>query len=218
MSKIIIKYALDLSTGEMAFIDNAKREFHKCQKCHNVLIPVKGEARKKEWHFRHQIDSECSGGQETFIHNFAKQVIVSKSKITIPNYGVINYTGAIAEKQLISIRPDVIALYNGEEIFFEIAVKHFIEPEKNSFLINGQHRSIEIDLSALPLSSSPKEIENAVINGIRNKRIIFWKTPPKIVYQPEKDKKKRWYYFVSIAFGILLLLNGFNSLTRKKRH
>lgn len=221
MADTIIKYALNLVTEDIVFIDNADRKFYRCQECQKELTPVKGEARKREWHFRHQVDSDCKGGQETFVHQYAKQVIVARLQMAIPKYGKIDYTEAVAEKELISIRPDVTAIYNREEIYFEIAVKHFVEPSKKSVFINGKHKSIEIDLSELPLTASPTEIENAVLNEVKNKRIIFWELPPAIVYKTREDKERSWKHpiaiFGYITMGLFLIYEGYKWLTKKKR-
>lgn len=220
MTDSIIKYALDLTAGDIVFIDNSDRKFYKCRGCEKQLIPVKGEARKKEWHFRHLVDSDCKGGQETFVHQYAKQVIVDRLQMTIPKYGKINYTEAIAEKELVSIKPDVTAIYNGQKIYFEIAVTHFVEPEKKSFFINGQHKSIEIDLSDLPLIASPTEIENAVLNEIENKRIIFWEASLTNVNKPYSDKQRWWLHPMAIVgyfvVGIFLLCKIVKRSTKKK--
>lgn len=222
MTDTIIKYAFDQLTDKPVFINDAVNGLDckcKCAKCGERLKAIQGP--KNEWHFSHHNNSNCNGGQETIVHQYAKQVIVFGLQMTIPKYGKINYTEAIAEKELISIRPDVTAIYNGQKIYFEIAVKHFIEPEKKSFFINGQYKSVEIDLSNLPLNSSPREIENAVLNEIKNKKIIFWETPPVIVYQFQKVKEPWWTHPIAIlgyiVVGLILLYKGYKWLTNQNR-
>lgn len=222
MANTIIKYAFDRLTGNPVFIDEAINGLAcdcKCAKCSGRLEAIQGLSN--EWHFRHSNKSNCGGGQETVVHQYAKQVIVDRLQIVIPKYGKINYIEAIAERDLISRRPDVTAIHNEQKIYFEIAVKHFIEPEKKSFFINGQYKSVEIDLSGLPLTSSPAEIENAVLNEIKNKRIIFWEPAPVPVYQANEDKEPWWRHPIAV-FGyivvvIVLLYKGYNWVTKKNR-
>ncbi len=216
MNDNIIKYAFDQLTDKPVFINDAANGINcncKCAKCGERLEAIQGKTN--EWHFRHYNRSNCNGGQETVIHKYAKQIIVESLQITLPKYGKIAYTEANAEKELNSIRPDVTAIYNEQKIYFEIAVKHFNEPEKNTFLINGKHKSVEIDLSTLPLISSPTLIANAVLNEITNKRIIFWESTPVINYQVQDDKDNWWTNpFVILGFIACSFL-GYKWVTSK---
>lgn len=178
MAASIIKYALDKS-GNAIFIDNADNGLScgcKCAKCGKDMIAVQGEARKKEWHFRHHEETDCLGGQETAIHKMAKQIIVANTKILAPK-GILEYTQAQSEIPFDSIVPDVTASISDYKVHFEITVTHGIDEIKRIFYTNGKHRSIEIDLSNISYDVSPSDLENLVLQQTHNKKYIFWPQP-----------------------------------------
>lgn len=220
MTDIIIKYALDSATNNVVFIDNAERRFYKCQKCQQQLIPVKGEARKKEWHFRHKDESNCSGGQETLIHKLAKNIICENYKITISDETLI-YSLARQEERFDSIIPDVTVLSDGSNIYFEIAVTNPIDILKENFYKSGRHKSIEIDLTDISYNISPDDLKHKVLCQTNNKRKIFWMPIYESNYQTMKDKD-RWWAYPAAIFGyftvaIVFLYFGYKKLTKKKR-
>ena len=89
---------------------------------------MQGEVRTK--HFRHHININCKGAQETALHDLAKQILVDNLQIAIPAYGVISYSNPIPEIALEKRRPDVTATFDGKPIYFEIFVSHAIEEDK----------------------------------------------------------------------------------------
>jgi hypothetical protein len=183
----IIKYAFELTTDNVVNINNAMEKFYRCPGCGLKLKRAQGEIQ--EWHFKHHNDNgNCSGGIETARHQLAKQILKNSLQIKIPRYGIIEYSNPVLEKELVSKRPDVTAIYKGENIYFEIAVKHFVEPAKEEFFIDGEYKSIEIDLSDLPIDASHQEIENAVLKQLNNKRIIFWEKESLILVNTEPIK------------------------------
>jgi hypothetical protein len=220
MTDIIIKYALDLRTDDIVFIDNAERKFHKCSKCQQRLTPVKGEARKKEWHFRHQIDSDCTGGQETLIHKLAKQFICENFQILIP-YETLIYSQARQEKRFESIIPDVTVFANGHNVYFEVAVTNPVDTLKESFYKSGQHKSVEIDLTGIPYDIRPKDLKEMVLYQADNKRKIFWEPISETIYQVKQDKESLWKHPVVIlgyiVVGLFLLYKGYKWVTKKNR-
>lgn len=68
------RYALD-SVNQLVDVTKLQKEkttskeFYKCLGCGKILIPVLGQKRQK--HFRHKIDLDCS--PETYLHKLAKQ-------------------------------------------------------------------------------------------------------------------------------------------------
>ena len=68
MQKGQYRYGLHRFTGNVVYIFAAEKhsEDYICPECREAFVPVKGEVNAK--HFRHKVDSECIGGQETAIH------------------------------------------------------------------------------------------------------------------------------------------------------
>ena len=142
-----------------------------CEECQEKLEAIQGQER--DWHFRHNINKNCKGAQESALHKLGKQILVENEQINIPVHGTINYYSPIPEILLNTKRPDVSAQYSGEPIYFEIAVKHFMEEDKASFLNNGLHRCVEIDLSNVE-TTSYDQIKNFVLLETNNKKLFGW--------------------------------------------
>ena len=209
MVNSIIKYAFDRSSGNVIFIDNADNGLGcncKCAKCNKVMVAVQGEAKKKEWHFRHHEETDCSGGQETAIHKLAKQIIVSNRQIAIPGE-VLDYTGAQAEKTFLSVIPDVTVIIDGLNIHFEITVTHGIDSAKRNFYTSGEHKSIEIDLTGISYDITPAELEELILRQVHNKKKIFWE---KVV-----EEKKETPALIKVGF-VLLVIYLFKRLFSRK--
>jgi hypothetical protein len=191
-----VKLAYHRATDKILHIDNAKNGRScdcECIACKENLIAVQGEVREK--HFRHDINQNCLGAQETALHQLGKQIVIEQNQIEIPGHGMINYSEAIAEKKLYSTRPDVTAIYNHQEIYFEIAVKHFIEKDKALFFITGNHKCVEIDLSSAE-TDTYKKIEHLVIYESKNKKLYGWKE-----FIPEQSNDN---WIVKIVFALIL--------------
>ena len=204
--------------------DNGKNCNCKCLLCDEELQARQGLIRG--WHFKHHINPNCSGGQESALHKLGKQILIDNSYIKVPRHNTINYSNAVAEKDLETKRPDVTAVFNDEPIFFEIVVSNPVDYNKEEMFINGQHRSIEIDLSEC-LTSSFEEIKKSVLDKTENKRVIFWETEVATVeiMQPQtgytqtiKQKTSEWRERLIFAFFAILFIVGIVSLlTPKKR-
>lgn len=202
MTTTSIKIAYHISTGKTIHIKEAQNG-SKCEckcpdpNCNEKLDAIQGPER--EWHFRHQGGKDCLGAQETALHQLAKQILTENTTIDLPKHGTITYSDAIAEKEFLSIRPDVTAVFNGEKIYFEIAVKHFIENNKEVFLTNGQHKCVEIDLSKADPNSYDK-IKDLVIKEVSNKKLIGW--------EPKKFPQNGFHPAVKWIVGGALLLGA----------
>jgi len=211
MNNSIIKYALNIETGKPVLIDEAERKlFYKCANCGNQMVVVKGEQRKKEWHFRHYEDTNCNGGQETVIHKLAKQIIVENSEILIPNEK-LSYSQAREEEPFLSIVPDVIVVANNENIYFEIAVTNPVNISKESFYKNGKYKSIEIDLSNISYDIRLDDLKVLVLNQESNKRKIFW------AEESNNKKNSSDNYLLAILLGIGTFVLGFFIFGRKSK-
>jgi hypothetical protein len=192
-----IKLAYHIPTEKIIHIDNADNGKDckcECLECKGELIAVQGDER--DYHFRHDPNNNCNGFQETALHQLGKQIIIENNQITIPKIGQINYSNTFSEKEFDRIRPDVIAIYNQKHIFFEIAVKHFIEKDKQDFYTNGQYKCIEIDLSEADLNSYEK-IKSLILNETYNKKLFGWK-------EIENSERKAINWFSSLIDDIIV--------------
>lgn len=201
MTETIIKLAYHTPTGKIIHVDkseNGKSCNCKCLKCNENLLAIQGDIRDN--HFRHETDVLCNGSQETALHQLGKQILLENNQITIPKYGIIKYSDAVEEKEFSSIRPDITARFDDQNIYFEIAVNHFIEQEKKSFYVDGQHKCIEIDLSNADIVSH-EGIQNLVLNEIKNKKLFGRE-------QSEKSKQvagNKYIYNILIGIGLFLI-------------
>ena len=210
-----IKLAYHNPTKQIVHIDKASNGINcdcKCIICEEQLEARQGPVR--DWHFKHHKNPHCSGGQETALHQLGKQILVANSgklPIAIPGHGRIEYSNAVAEKELSSTRPDVTAIFGGKEIYFEIAVTHFVEPEKEDFFIREQHTCVEIDLSEIS-TESYEEIENVVLNHTENKKIIFWEK--EIEKESDNSWIDKWVIAAAGFFFIRFLIRSFGGRRR----
>ena len=173
----IIRYALYRKTGEPAFIKEVANGLAcdcVCELCGQALVAAQG--KKIKWHFKHAVDSDCPGAQETAIHKLAKKIICANNRMETPN-GRVDYTNPRSEETFQSIRPDVIVVSTDNVFFIEILVTHAVDETKEKFYNDGKHRSVEIDLRNLPYDISPEDLTVIVIKGTDRKRVIYWDTP-----------------------------------------
>jgi len=177
-----------------------------CLECSENLEAAQGNIR--DWYFRHVVNVDCRGGQETALHELGKQILIENSQIKLPKQGIINYSDPASEKTFISTRPDVTAIYNGQKIYFEIAVKHFVEDDKKDFFNNGQCKCVEIDLSNVD-TSSYEIIKEAVLNETSNKKLYGWENI-------EKPAEIDWFSIAMIG-SLFALIFGLFRKTRKSR-
>lgn len=90
----LVKYRYADSNGAVVDIESVGQDRNRdftCLSCQGALVPVLGQKRQR--HFRHKIDVECS--KETYLHNLAKRVLCETyqqcladgSPFTIEYYG-----------------------------------------------------------------------------------------------------------------------------------
>lgn len=209
MTTSIIKYAIDIGTNKTVYIDSVSNGLSCnciCDECKMLLIAIQGKSENhREWHFRHYIESNCKGGQETAIHKFAKQIIVDNNQIQIPEK-IIFYTSARQEKKFQLIVPDVIVNVDGVNVFFEIEVTHPVDSFKDSFYKKGKHKSIKIDLSNISYDIRPDELKELVLSKEDNKAIIFWQSDiGQNTFLNNVIEFCKENPVISIIFGIILL-------------
>jgi hypothetical protein len=175
----ILKYAIDNSNGKLVFIDFVPNGLScncVCPKCSGQMIAIQGKSENhREWHFRHSIDSDCTGGPETILHKLAKQIIADNNQIIIPS-GTLNYSQVRQEEKFESIIPDVILFVDGHKVFIEIEVTNPVDRVKELFYKKGQYKSIKINLTNISYYTNPIELEELVLRNTTNKHVIFWET------------------------------------------
>jgi hypothetical protein len=220
MKNNIIKYALDKTTQKVVRVDNVPKGLVCnciCVECGSDVVAVKGNFRK--WHFRHHVESNCKGGQETAIHKLAKEIIVNHNSIEL-DFKTLEYSEAKAEDHYETKRPDVSAIAEERPLFIEVYVRHQCEPEKKELYITKQINSFEIDLSNVSYHTSLKDLEELVLRNPTNKRIIYWHEeiqqplPNPFVNKPIQKKKSNDNW---IGWGLsLAVIAGIGFLFKKK--
>jgi hypothetical protein len=169
-----VKIAFHLPTQKFIHIDNASNGLScqcECLKCNERLEAIQGEVRTK--HFRHHINVNCEGSQESALHELGKQILVDNFQIAIQNRGTITYSNAIAEKRLEIIRPDVSATFEGQPIYFEIYVSHAVDSGKQNFFTDRKYKSVEINLSNCTTTSF-EQIKKIVLEQTENQTVFYW--------------------------------------------
>lgn len=202
-----IKIAYHIPTQKFIHIDNAANGLScncECLKCNERLEAVQGKVRTK--HFRHHTNLSCEGSQETALHELGKQILVDCSHINLPNIGTIYYSSPIAEKRLEDKRPDVSAIFEGEQIFFEIFVSHAVDSNKEKFFSDRKYKCVEIDLSGC-LNSTFEEIKKRVIDYTVKKKVIYWQDQVVVAAsQQKKQNKIDWLWKLLAAVIVFLAL------------
>jgi hypothetical protein len=204
------KLSKDKATGEIVVITEARRGRTcdcVCPDCGKDFVAAQGD--KNEWHFRHYDQTNCKGGQETALHLIGKKILVDNSKIAIPGHDTISYSDAVAEKGFMTKRPDVTATFENEQIFFEILVSHPVDSDKEIMFVDGQHKSIEIDLQKYTFVTR-EDLEKEILTNCENKRIIFWEK--NVVATKNND----YNWFLLLVFGVFAFF-GLKSLLQRRR-
>lgn len=142
-----------------------------CADCKQDFIAAKGE--KNEWHYRHSVESDCKGGQESALHKLAKEIICRNSEMIVPKNARINYTNPISEINQDEFRPDITAKYGDENLYFEVVVKNPVSPKKANHYISNQIKSIILDLGKYEFLSET-QLEKYIIENIKSKKVLFW--------------------------------------------
>lgn len=142
-----------------------------CRGCRLPLIAKQGKIN--EWHFAHASDAECSSGVESAIHQMAKQMIMDRMQVYVPEYffcrnirGVTwarELTSHVQESCLVDLRdcheemkvetkkPDISAIMpDGQPIAIEVAFTHFCDQEKIKWIKERNLSTLEIDIFIPP--------------------------------------------------------------------
>lgn len=149
-----------------------------CPCCHSPLIAAKGT--KNQHHFKHSTTIECAGGLESAIHMAAKQIILERQEIRLPEYTIatsiidsqgkkhhesktivpkgrlISFDSVHEEKTLSDIKADILAIKSNEQLIIEIFYRHKVDGQKIEKIKEINTSAIEIDLSDL----TPEDVQN----------------------------------------------------------
>lgn len=131
-----------------------------CSECGDRLVAKLGDVRQH--HFAHDSVRACTGGDESALHRFAKEVFQSEVQFKVPkakapkgNESVIispalyiPYNEAVLERGLNDIIPDITLMRDGKPpVLVEILVTHEVDKVKLAKLEIIGFPCIEIDLS-----------------------------------------------------------------------
>ena len=128
-----ITLAKEKETGLIQHINDVVKEkglLYRCVGCDKEVIVVKSKPRKKEWHFRHKVESSCTGGRDTALHDYAVQILINNSAVKVSKKLEITYTNPRKEVSFLGKRSDVTVTYENKDIHFEVYVTHDLDPEK----------------------------------------------------------------------------------------
>lgn len=191
-----IKLALHRPSDKVVHVDEAENGLAcncVCETCGENLQAVQGE--KRDWHFRHDSNSTCQGGQESALHKLGKQILLEARALEIPNFGRFEYADASTEQVLdkTQFRSDVCLKSTEKTIHVEILVTHFNEPEKEKHYKTQKIESVEINLFGFFENFSKvkfEEIKQAVLDGTDCKRVIYWEVSKEGIATLSPEPKK----------------------------
>lgn len=92
MNELKNPFAKD-KNGNIVYINNLSKEIKYkdeefyCAECNQKMILKMGT--KNRWHFAHKIASNCQGGFESALHQYAKEIIKNNSNITLPTLTIL---------------------------------------------------------------------------------------------------------------------------------
>lgn len=174
-----ITLAKQHATGLVQHINDVVREkagLYHCFGCSAEMIAVKGKAKKREHHFRHKVDTNCAGGRDKALHDYAVQVLMENIEVTVSKKLQIGYSNPRKEVSFHAKRSDVTVTYENEDVHFEVFVTHDLSQEKVSIYKANKIKCVLINLSdPVWLTASPNAIKEAILFQHRNKKLIYWK-------------------------------------------
>ena len=215
-----ITLAKEKETGLIQHINDVVKEkglLYRCVGCDKEVIVVKSKPRKKEWHFRHKVESSCTGGRDTALHDYAVQILINNSAVKVSKKLEITYTNPRKEVSFLGKRSDVTVTYENEDIHFEVYVTHDLDPEKIDIYKNYKKKCVKIDLSEPGLlTATPEKIKEAVLSQHRNKTIIFWKDEV-LTAVNSNERNFNWKHLLIVIAAFIGLRYLWKLLFRPKR-
>ena len=167
-SHLHLRYALQRGTeSHLRFVDDVPKGLKcncVCPYCKVDLMAKQGQ--KKEHHFAHKNNKNCTGARMTALHMLAQQILARDKKLMLPDYIGLYYQKATEliefdevkiEKSTILdnklYRPDCIGIKYGNNIehrlWIEIFVTHEVDSDKFDSICKSNQPCIEIDLSEM---------------------------------------------------------------------
>ncbi|NCX96176.1 MAG: hypothetical protein EBX41_07155, partial [Chitinophagia bacterium] len=145
-----------------------------CIICGEELIAKKGNI--KQHHFSHNFEANCSA--ESALHKLCKQIIKNSKEFMLPapKGKFFYFCEPLLEQKMGDIKPDVV-IENEEGIkwLIEIKVTHAVDDKKRKKIERERYNVVEIEAKAIyDEVTSIKELEDALINGVKHKKIIPW--------------------------------------------
>lgn len=188
-SILLQSFAVD-KEGRIRSVDDVSRGLAcdcLCPSCGEKVIARQGEIR--EWHFAHSSGVECDGAAESALHLAAKQILVDKRGMNLPEITEVatvnlpdgrtgtaqavrqsawlDFQSVELEMTYGEIIPDVVVRNGDELLFIEIAVTHFVDQDKTLIIESMNIPTIEIDLSVLERDKWDWELlEEVVIDSV----------------------------------------------------
>ncbi|MEO9851907.1 MAG: hypothetical protein ABJE80_22905 [Reichenbachiella sp.] len=197
---------IDKSSGKVKHIDEVPNGLKcncKCpdENCLEDLIAVNGGERR-EHHFRHSVDTNCLGEQESALHLMAKQIIAESNELLIQVKEYFSYSKSIIEKPLEGVIVDV-QIENQDEVIWlvEIAVTHFVDNEKLEKLQRLNLNVLEIDLKDIDRRIKTEKLKDVVLINLNNREILLRESSDKVVSN-ENESIFSW------TIGLLLMIWG----------
>ncbi len=217
-----ITIARDISTGRIFHIDDVDKNngaSFECCECRQKLSPVKTEARGKDWHFRHLQTADITKCRSTALHDFAVQVIMDNTVISISKKLQIAYTNPRKEVTVFSKRSDVTVYHDNEDVHFEVFVTNDLSQDKHTIYKTNKVKCVRIDLSEPSLlTASPEKIKETVINQYKNKTVVYWQDEILKPFESTQADFSLKYVLILIGafLGLRFLYNHF--FKTKKRN
>lgn len=222
-----IKIAIHKPTEKFIHIDSINpkdKELRKncyCLKCDEKLQAVlEFQDIDRIKFFRHDLNPNCEGSQETALHELAKQILLDNLYVTTKEYGRISFSDAVPEKRLEQKRPDITATYDNRKIYIEVYVSHAVDSGKKKFFVDKKKRSLEINLSDYT-TSDEKEIKRLVLDEVYNKEIFYWQDEKQIEEKAVQNLWTQLYNFVSKYWkeilGVVLSFIALRYIFKRKK-
>ena len=198
------------SNGRTLHIDDVQKENNLkyiCAECESELVPVKSEARKKDWHFRHSKESNLIVCKQRGLHDFAQQVLLDSNEIQISNSLRIKYSNPKKEAIIWERRrSDVAVDYEESILHFEVYVTNNLSLEKINYYNEKLIKCVKIDLSDEKyLTMSRESITDTILNSTPNKIRYGWVS--QIKSEPVKDSFLKKYVFGIVMITILFIIS-----------
>jgi hypothetical protein len=166
MNDVKLPFGLKADSNKMVHVsdvDNGKRCDCICPACRIPLIAAKG--KKLQHHFRHYNGDECEEALERAIYLAAKQLIMEKKQLMIPETIIksskfndyrkyesqqVQFDTMQEKVNLHGVNADILATKGGVPLIIKISYRHKVEDDKILKILKGKNISaIEIDLSNL---------------------------------------------------------------------